>query len=179
MYVIYDTNKIDGDGKFVKVRANKEISFKSKSKGTYEYQFAMTETLNGNMYLWAVNAQPQDAEFEMYKIDVTANNIISSVFKDADGKAASIKIKYANSTGYAANDFIGHRRLSFTTTRNYSIQDNVLGILSYEGIDSKRGLTLYNEAEYIQKSKEGSISTMQCGNDSTDDIYYYAIKIND
>ena len=63
--------------------------------------------------------------------------------------------------------------------RNYSIQDNVLGILSYEGIDSKRGLTLYNEAEYIQKSKEGSISTMQCGNDSTDDIYYYAIKIND
>ena len=68
--------------------------------------------------------------------------------------------------------------LNRAPTRNYFIQDNLLGIISYEGINGKRGHTFYDEPEYIKKDKEVSISTMQCGANRTEDIYY-SIQIND
>ena len=169
MYVVYDTNKLDADGKFVKVRNNKDISFKTKSNCAY--QFAMTETMDGELYLIAIDTTPKEAELEIYKIDISQGNILTSVLKDKDGKAASVKIPYKDSKTY-----VNHARLAFTTTRNYSIQDNVLGILTHED-GGGRGISLFDDPEYIKMNKEGSISTMNTsGGSSTDNLVYYTIK---
>ena len=137
-----------------------------------EYQFAMTETIDGEMFLIAINTKPTNSELEIYKIDITQSNILSSVLVDKDGKAACINIPIKDS-----KEFVKHARLAFTTTRNYSIQDNVLGILTHADGVGNRGISLFDDPEYIKMNKEGSISTMNTsGGSSTHNLIYYTIK---
>ena len=163
-YAVYDVNN-----NFKEVRINKELKLRNTSNSGY--QFAMTETLDGNVYLVAVDTLPKEAELEIYKLDLSANKINTSVIKTKDGGVGYVKIKF---NGRAGN--VTHARLSFTGSRNFSIQDNVLGILSYECKPVKTGHQTTIVKNGFDVNKYGSVNWSGPG---TEELFYYSIKFGE
>ena len=160
-YAVYDTNN-----NFKPVRISKELKL-SKDKNC-EYQFAITETTGGSIYLVAIDTISKEAEIEMYKLDVSASKINTPVLVDDDGKAATMKLKLNGSSKNLA-----HHRLSYTGTRNLSIQDNILGILSYEGVIETDNRKTTLELNGFDITKYGAAN---CSGFGTYELYYYSIQ---
>ena len=131
------------------------------------YQFIISENKNGDVYLMAINTKPAEATVELYKIDVGASKINVSVLNDANGKPTSVKIPMRTGGGY-----LPHGRLSFTSTRNNSVQDNIISIVTFSGT-AKRSLTLGSQ----DTSKIDTL--IYSGGYSTSNYYYYSIKLPD
>ena len=163
-YAVYDTKN-----DFKPVRANKELKLTKNSNRAY--QFAITETLNGDIYLVAVDALPSEAELEFYKLDVTATKLNTPVLVDSDGKAATMKLKQSGSSNN-----LGHQRMCYTGTRNFSFQDNTLGILSYDGIIDKDYRKTSLEINNFDIAKYGAAT---CSGNGTYELYYYSIQFPD
>ena len=159
-YVIYDTQN-----NFKTVRMNKELQLLERTN--YDYQFVISENTNGDVFLMAINTKSSDATFELYKIDVNAPKVNVNILKDSNGNPTSVKIPMRTGGGY-----LSHARLSFTSTRNNSVQDNIVSIVTHSGT-AKRGLTLGDQ-------DTSNIDTLiYSGGGSTNNYYYYSVKLPD
>ena len=95
----------------------------------------------------------------------------NEIIKDADGKTGTFTMKYSGTN----TPLTDHARMAYTSTRNYSIQDNVLGILSYAGKDGGRDTTLraegFNEADHSTVNWSHGTNTYQ--------LFYYTFEFKD
>ncbi len=170
MYIVFDTLN-----NFKQVTKNNALNLMLTAKnkiGTATYQFTISEAMSGDIYLTAINTKTREATIEIYKlsIDTDGKKLVLDpmiVNKDDNTKAASIRIQMNGSSAY-----VKHGRVSFTSSRNSSIQDNVLGILTNSGDTSKRTTTLYQEG-----FQPGQYSTVNwSGGPETYDFTYYSIQ---
>ncbi|MBR4933272.1 MAG: S-layer homology domain-containing protein, partial [Clostridia bacterium] len=141
MYVVYDTAN-----NFKEVTKNKKLSLMltaANKIGTATYQFSISEAVDGDVYLTAINTKAKEATFEIYKLDVDEEGQkmnLEPMIVDSNGKAASVRMQMAGSTTY-----LEHSRLSYTSTRNGSIQDGILGVITYGSNPGGRSTTLDDE----------------------------------
>ena len=164
MYAIYDSKN---NFEPIKSKSLQLINTAANKIGSADYQFTISESLDGDVYFTAINSKKNEAELEIYKFDFSLAKPYVPMIVDSDGKATSVKIQY---TGTTKN--INHARLSFTSTRNGSIQDNVVGILSCHSASSlNRKTTL---------SKEGFLASnygqAYCSGFETHELFYYSIQ---
>ena len=161
-YAVYDANN-----GFEKLRS-KKITFKNSSTGNSSYQVALGENTNGEMYLVAVDAAQASAEIEMYKLDLEQTNILVSLIKDENGKTAAIPMKIKQSASK-----LKHNRLAATTTRSYSIQDNVLCIVTAMNMGGNRTTTLSGQLDIANHG----YTALQCSAESTTNYIFYSIEL--
>ena len=165
MYAIYDANN-----NFEVVKPNRplQIMYSAANKiGSAGYQFTISESLDGDVYFTAINAKKLEAELEIYKFDLSASKPYVPMIVDSDGKAANIKIQYS---GTSKN--ISHDRLSFTSTRNGSIQDNVVGILTYHPANSSNRTTTLKTEGFLSSN----YGQAYCSGFETHELVYYSIQ---
>ena len=90
------------------------------------------------------------------------------MIKDKDGKNASIPLKIKGS----AVKF-KHKRLAATTTRSYSIQDNVLCIITAMDLGGNRETTLQAEL----KSSGATYDALRSSGNGTTNYIFYSIEL--
>ena len=167
-YAVYDTNT--SELKRIKTGTLSLATIPSSSS----YEFVIAENSNDEIYVLAINTKPTDATLEIYKVDFngTANTLkFNSVIKKSNGGKGSVTINYKGTT-----DAIKHSRLAFTSTRNGSIQDNIVGIVSYTGENNgKRGTTFSSDPIYNQIDDSKDYAPIMGG--ATKQFYYYAIEL--
>ena len=161
-YAVYDANN-----GFEKLRS-KKVMYKNSSNGSQDYQIAIGENTNGEVFVVAIDAIKPNAELELYKIDLEATNILVPMIKDKDGKNASIPLKIKGS----AVKF-KHKRLAATTTRSYSIQDNVLCIITAMDLGGNRETTLQAEL----KSSGATYDALRSSGNGTTNYIFYSIEL--
>lgn len=159
-YAVYDAN----DG-FKKIKGSKKLSFKNSRKVNNDYQLALGENTNGEMFLAAVDASSADVELELYKLDLDKNNILVTMVKDSDGNTGAIPMKIKNSSVK-----LKHKRLSATTTRSCSIQDNVLCIVTAMDLGGNRETSLKNQITQ-------SYDALQASSYNTTNYLFYSIEL--
>ena len=167
MYVVFDT--LNG---FKPVTKNNKLNLMLTAKnkiGTAAYEFTISEAPSGDIYLTAINAKPKEATMEIYKLSIDAAGQkmnLDPMIVDSSDKIAAVKIQMSSSSNY-----LEHSRASYTSSRNSSIQDGVLGILTYGGT-SGRNTTLRSEG-----FQPGSYSTVNwSGGYDTYNLHYYSIQ---
>ena len=169
-YAIYDTQN-----NFKQVRMSKKLNFKNTSVPSSHYQVAVAENTNGDMYLMAIDASLTNAEIELYKLDVTKSNILIPMSVDANGKIAAIPMKIKNNPAK-----LSHGRLSATTSRSLSIQDNVLCIITAMNLGDNRSTTLNKivNGDHLNPVINGvEIDAFQSTGGSTDNYLFYSIEL--
>ena len=170
MYVVYDTLN-----NFKEVTKNNALNLMLTAKnkiGTTTYQFTISEAMSGDVYLTAINVKPKEATMEIYKLSIDTEGkklglAPMIVNKDDNTKAASIRLQMNGSSS-----FMHHGRVSYTSSRNSSIQDNILGVLTFSGDVSGRETTLCKNG-----FQPGQYSTVNwSGGPETYNLTYYSIQ---
>ena len=161
-YAVYDANN-----GFEKIKS-KKLTFKYSSNKSKDYQIAIGENTNGDVFVAAIDSSKESAELELYKLDLNENNILVTMVKDAEGKTGTIPLKIKQNTTK-----FKHKRLSATTTRSCSIQDNVLCIVTAMDLGGNRKTTLSKE---IDLNNHG-FNAFQNGGDSTTNYIFYSIEL--
>ena len=90
------------------------------------------------------------------------------MIKDDKGKTASISMKIKQNSAK-----LKHGRLSATTTRSCSIQDNILSIVTSMDLGGNRKTTLSKE---LNLNNHG-YNTLQSSEDSTTNYIFYSIEL--
>ena len=150
------------------------VKFIPNATGVYTFT---SDTFNdpvGTLYTYTEELQSDDdsGENNNFKIDYKPYQYeVTFVYKDADGKTGTFTMKYAGTN----TPLTDHARMAYTSTRNYSIQDNVLGILSYAGKDGGRDTTL--KAEGFKESDHSTVNWSHGTN--TYQLFYYTFEFKD
>ncbi len=158
----YYCNIYDTTNNFKSVRKNVTLNFLS-SIGSY--QFAVKESASGAVYLTAIDDTTGKVEIYQFDVAATGKAFLKSMITDGSGNATSVQLTVK---GSGSNMATCHR-LSYTSTRNGSLQDSVLGLVTQYG-SGERKLTM------TAKDAEKYRSCIWSYGESTYNFYYYSIQ---